>query len=450
MGIWFLCPTTDESGDGINRLTRRSLTFNDKQLKLKFIKHINSTLRPGKTHPNYFPLLNMKIPLSVLCDILIPTHNNSGGGVIFLPLCFPVRPRLLNPLHGTNIFLPVTYDGQIKNIHEIITELLLFIQDQARRKPYIIKDTDEDGGIGAGDEDDGGDSGDSGDSGDEGGDKHTRPEMLTLAQFKERCNPETSVCPDDAKKKWDSVEVSDICLGSRVVPPHGECYKWAISSDGDGDDYSDKHFERTRGNIERLRKINESEEFDAYKSLIKGLLKNITILQSLGIQNRDLRMRIREIIVQLREMEDIDITEENKEEVVPKLNELITNVTEFIQAHLDITQIPSEELLKSTASVIKPTIHKKKKKVKKINLTHKKRHTARASKTKSKYKYKSKSKSKSKTKSKTKSKSKSKTNSKTKSRKKSKFKKYISKSRRRAKKKLKRRSIKNKRSKQKK
>ena len=49
----------------------------------------------------YFPIINMVIPLKKLCEILIP-----DGGLIILPLCFPIRPEI--PICGDSMVVPVS------------------------------------------------------------------------------------------------------------------------------------------------------------------------------------------------------------------------------------------------------------------------------------------------------------------------------------------------------
>ena len=297
MGIWFLCPTTDQSDDGINRLNKKSLIFTDDLLKQKFLKHLSGVV----SHPNYFPVLNMKIPLSVLCDILIPNGGKrkrsgiEGGGVIFLPLCFPIRPRLINRSTGSNIFLPVTYDGRIQNVHKSITSLIETIQ------------------------------------------------YRTKAAFH--------------KPSLSYVETEGAFI-------------WNVSSDGDGDDYSDKHLQRTRGNIERLEEATRSESIDAYKSLIDSLIKNLRILKPY-VEHREQRVQIRRYLRILHEMNDGEKfkKKKNRGEVVA----LVTEVSSFIDEHLDVSLIPPEALLESTSS-IRPT----KKSFKKISLRKKRKSKQRS------------------------------------------------------------------------
>ena len=291
MGIWFLCPTKDQRDDGINRLNKKSLIFTDDLLKQKFLKHLLGVV----SHPNYFPVLNMKIPLSVLCDILIPSASSGGGGVIFLPLCFPIRPRLINRRTGSNIFLPVTYDGRIQNVHKSITSLIEEFQYQT--KANIAKETEGD-------------------------------------------------------------------------------FIWNVSSDGDGDDYSDRHLQRTRGNITRLEEATRSESIEAYKSLIDSLIKNLRILKPY-VDDRDLRLQIRSYLFTLHEMNDENIIKKKSDTVL----ELITGVSSFIDEHLDVSRIPRQALLESTSS-IRPT----KKSFKKISLRKKRKSKQRSQKRKSKQK----------------------------------------------------------------
>ena len=298
MGIWFLCPTTDQSDDGINRLNKKSLIFTDDLLKQKFLKHLLGVV----SHPNYFPVLNMKIPLSVLCDILIPSASSGGkrkrsgiegGGVIFLPLCFPIRPRLINPRTGSNIFLPVTYDGRIQNVHKSITSLIEEFQ------------------------------------------------YRTKAAFHQ---PSLS-----------------------YVETEGD-FIWNVSSDGDGDDYSDRHLQRTRGNITRLEEATRSESIEAYKSLIDSLIKNLRILKPY-VDDRELRLQIRRYLRILHEMNDKNIIKKKSDTVL----ELITGVSSFIDEHLDVSRIPRQALLESTSS-IRPT----KKSFKKISLRKKRKSKQRS------------------------------------------------------------------------
>ena len=65
----------------------------------RFLQHMKPTHRQ---RGNYFPIINMVIPLQQLCDILIP-----DGGLIILPLCFPIRPEI--PICGQSLVVPVSF-----------------------------------------------------------------------------------------------------------------------------------------------------------------------------------------------------------------------------------------------------------------------------------------------------------------------------------------------------
>tara|TARA_B110000879_G_C11090554_1_gene478773 strand:- start:677 stop:1309 length:633 start_codon:yes stop_codon:yes gene_type:complete len=143
---------------------------------------------------------------------------------------------------------------------------------------------------------------------------------------------------------------------------------WNVSSDGDGDDYSDRHLQRTRGNITRLEEATRSESIEAYKSLIDSLIKNLRILKPY-VDDRDIRLQIRSYLFTLHEMNDENIIKKKSDTVL----ELITGVSSFIDEHLDVSRIPREALLESTSS-IRPT----KKSFKKISLRKKRKSKQRS------------------------------------------------------------------------
>ena len=74
----------------------------------RFLQRARHTSR-ASTAKTYFPIINMVIPLEKLCDILIPSTKENGyrGGLIILPLCFPIRPEI--PICGESLVVPVSF-----------------------------------------------------------------------------------------------------------------------------------------------------------------------------------------------------------------------------------------------------------------------------------------------------------------------------------------------------
>ena len=132
MGVW------DLSNKGTFAIETLSHKLNDIELKRKIMnyhKHTFDYKTAIARAKDYIPLLNINIPLSLLCELVIP-----NGGVLILPVCFPVRPQIrLHLLPNNPLYLPVVYNGIIHKVFVQITKMITNIQHKLLR-PIPIQD----------------------------------------------------------------------------------------------------------------------------------------------------------------------------------------------------------------------------------------------------------------------------------------------------------------------